>query len=351
MGQYAHAALSASAAAASWRVLILKVEDVRPNPRQPRQEFDEKRLSELADSIRSQGVLKPITVTRVGDAFEIIDGERRWRACQAAGLSALPAIAQEIDPLTGALIENSQRVALNVVEEARAIATFVVEQGGVAEAARALGKSESWISKRKKVGGAPDFVLACGSKDLDALYEIAKLAETDPEGARELSAAGVKKTLLRETARRARKGGGEKGDGEIAIDVTSPTEAPNKASFSKERGRGPAQSSDLGVAMRKSPINDTGKAAVEQFFAPADDAGSSWAVEAVRGMGTGSNDDSGDLPPTLDAKAPRTLVVEGVRLERDILMLESTGGAMVELQLSPDVERELFELIREHLCP
>jgi ParB family transcriptional regulator, chromosome partitioning protein len=343
-----HAHVAAAPAENDWQIFLLDVERVRPNPEQPRKDFDEKRLAELAESIRATGVVKPILVVAAGDHYVIVDGERRWRASKMAARPLIPAIVHQVDPLTGALVETAQRVGLNVVEEALAVARFVAENGGVAEAARLLGKSETWIAKRRKVGTAPDFVLTCGSKDLDALYEIALLAETDPDGARKLISGGIKKTNLRDSARKARKG-------EIAIDVTAadaPTalvldEAPGEQKGARGGGREglPGVGGALGAVLQAGPKNDTGRAAVEQFFAAPSEAAE---VRAVDGW-LAEPGEGGAAGPVV-ARPPKTLVVEGVRLERNTLMLES-GGGTVELQLSPDVERELFELIREHLCP
>lgn len=102
----------------------LPVRSISPNPRQPRQVFDEDELRELADSLREIGLLQPIVVRRRGsESYEIIMGERRWRAAQLAGLASLPAIVRATDDsamLTDALLENLQRVQLNPLEEAAA---------------------------------------------------------------------------------------------------------------------------------------------------------------------------------------------------------------------------------------
>src|SRR5215212_2908874 len=94
---------------------------IRPNPAQPRQHFDEDSLAELAESIRQHGVLQPILVRAVDGGYELIAGERRWRAAQRAQLHVIPALVREIDDATTAelaLIENIQREDLNALEEA-----------------------------------------------------------------------------------------------------------------------------------------------------------------------------------------------------------------------------------------
>ena len=103
--------------------LYLKVSSIEPNRMQPRKNFDEEQLKELADSIRQYGVLQPLLVQKNGDYYEIIAGERRWRAAKMAGLKEIPAVLREYDQqrrMEIALIENVQREDLNPIEEATA---------------------------------------------------------------------------------------------------------------------------------------------------------------------------------------------------------------------------------------
>jgi ParB family chromosome partitioning protein len=99
----------------------IEIARIRPNPQQPRSSFDEESLDELAESIAERGVLQPILLRPVDGGYEIIAGERRWRAAQRARLHSIPAIVREIDDATTAelaLIENIQREDLNAIEEA-----------------------------------------------------------------------------------------------------------------------------------------------------------------------------------------------------------------------------------------
>src|SRR5688572_12387433 len=101
----------------------LAVAAIRPNPFQPRKYFDAEKLEELAASIKENGILQPLIVRRKGTDFEIVAGERRWRAAQRAGLTEVPAIIRgytDQEMLAWALIENLQREDLNPIEEARA---------------------------------------------------------------------------------------------------------------------------------------------------------------------------------------------------------------------------------------
>jgi len=128
----------------------IAVDDVRPNPRQPRARIDEQALQELADSIRSVGVLQPILVRPVDDGYELIAGERRLRASRRAGLERIPAIVRDHDDdamLRDALIENLQRVDLNPLEEAAAFRQLVDDLGATHEdIARAVGKSRAAVT-------------------------------------------------------------------------------------------------------------------------------------------------------------------------------------------------------------
>jgi ParB family chromosome partitioning protein len=117
---------------------------IRPNPNQPRQHFDEAALDELAQSIADKGVLQPILLRPAGDGFEIIAGERRWRAAQKAQLHQIPALIRELDDATTAevaLIENIQRSDLNAIEEADAYKQLILKYShSQDEVGRLVGK-------------------------------------------------------------------------------------------------------------------------------------------------------------------------------------------------------------------
>lgn len=123
---------------------------LRPNPRQPRMQIDEPRLDELAQSIRSHGVIQPILVRRADEHFEIVAGERRWRAAQRASLLKIPVVVREVTDdhlLEVALIENIQREDLNAIEEAQAYQRLSDEFNMSQEAiAAAVGKDRATIA-------------------------------------------------------------------------------------------------------------------------------------------------------------------------------------------------------------
>src|SRR4051794_2118646 len=142
----------------------LPVELVRPNPAQPRKRFDDEALQGLAASLAERGVVQPIIARPVaGGTYEIVAGERRWRAAQLAGLERIPAVIQDHDDaasLEVALVENMAREDLNPVEEARAVAALVEELGLSREAVgRKIGRSRVAISNLLRILDLPDEAL------------------------------------------------------------------------------------------------------------------------------------------------------------------------------------------------
>jgi len=142
----------------------LPLGQIRPNPRQPRKRVDAEALGGLAESVRAQGVVQPIVVRPVGaGAYEIIAGERRWRAARAAGLATVPAVVRETDDresLVLALVENVARENLTAVEEARAYALLQDEFGlSLGEVAERVGRSKPSVSNRLRLLELPDDVL------------------------------------------------------------------------------------------------------------------------------------------------------------------------------------------------
>lgn len=111
-------------------ILDLNIQDVSPNENQPRKHFDKEKLKELADSILENGVIQPIIVTRVANSYQIVAGERRWRAARLANVKTIPAIVKELSDLEilqQALIENVQRQDLNAIETGEALSRLMSE--------------------------------------------------------------------------------------------------------------------------------------------------------------------------------------------------------------------------------
>ena len=140
----------------------IPIDQLGPSPLQPRTVFDEAELDELAESIRQNGILQPILVRQRAGGYEIIAGERRWRAAQRAGIHDMPAIVRTLDDdeaLELALVENLQRENLNPLEEAEAYQRLVVRFGHTQDAvATAVGKSRSHIANMIRLLELPPYV-------------------------------------------------------------------------------------------------------------------------------------------------------------------------------------------------
>ena len=145
------------------RVLDLPIDALRPNPNQPRIEFDEASLRSLSDSIRRYGILQPLTVRRTDEGYELIAGERRLRAAKLAGLREVPCLlarSSEEESALLALIENLQRRDLHYLEEAAAIARLIATYGlSQEQAAERLGKSQSAIANKLPPPRLPTYIV------------------------------------------------------------------------------------------------------------------------------------------------------------------------------------------------
>ena len=141
----------------------IPTDQITPNPRQPRARIDEERFAELVESVRRDGIVQPLLVRGVGSGWELIAGERRWRAAQAAGLATVPALVREADDRTSlalALVENIVRADLDPVEQARGYARLQDEFAlSHAEVATAVGRSRTAIVNATRLLGLPDEVL------------------------------------------------------------------------------------------------------------------------------------------------------------------------------------------------
>ncbi len=140
----------------------IDIDRIRPSSHQPRRNFDGDRLAELAASLKNSGILQPIIVRRVDDQFEIIAGERRWRAAGLAGLGKVPAIVRKLPEdkiLELSLIENIQREDLNPIEEARAYQSLIHDLGITQEAiAQRVGKDRSSVTNHLRLLKLPEGV-------------------------------------------------------------------------------------------------------------------------------------------------------------------------------------------------
>lgn len=139
----------------SEKIIEMKINDIEPNVNQPRKNFDDDKIEDLAASIAEHGVLQPIIVAKKDDYYQIIAGERRWRASKKAGLKTIPAIVRNYDEKKireVALIENIQRQDLNAIETAKAIKELMEEHSLTQEElAKTLGKSRSAIANTLRI--------------------------------------------------------------------------------------------------------------------------------------------------------------------------------------------------------
>jgi ParB family transcriptional regulator, chromosome partitioning protein len=179
---------------------LAPVEFLRPNARNPRKSFDEAELDDLAQSIRERGIIQPILVRNMPgllDVFEIIAGERRWRAAQRAGLHEVPVIlveANDKDALEIAIVENVQRADLNALEEAAGYEQLMGEFGYTQlDLSKVIGKSRSHVANTLRLMKLPESVRkSVAEGQLSAGHARALLALPDPEGgARRIIAEGL----------------------------------------------------------------------------------------------------------------------------------------------------------------
>jgi ParB family transcriptional regulator, chromosome partitioning protein len=208
------AAILPESGAGGPELLELPVEMIEPNPDQPRTNFEKGALDALAGSIKSAGLLQPLIVRPVdGGRYELVAGERRWRAAQKAGLERVPAVVRvspEDERLQAALIENMVREDLNPVDEARACAALVDDLGiSKEELARRVGRSRSSISNLIRLLELPDPVLALLTRgDLTEGHGRALLQVSDQTARTSLAKkAAAEGWSVRETEDRTRAGG------------------------------------------------------------------------------------------------------------------------------------------------
>jgi ParB family chromosome partitioning protein len=192
----------------------LAIESIHPNPRQPRRRFEPEATAGLAGSIRAQGVLQPVVVrSRPAGGYELIAGERRWRAAREAGVATIPAVVREADDRDSvllALVENVAREQLSPVEEARAYAVLIDEfELSLGDLAERVGRSKPAVSNRVRLLELPEDVLAMvGRNELTEGHARAVLAVPDNDGRRKLARRIVREGLSVRAAERAARWAG-----------------------------------------------------------------------------------------------------------------------------------------------
>ncbi len=195
-------------------LLHLPVEAVHPNPRQPRRRFEPEATSGLAASIRHQGVLQPVIVRpRAEGGYELVAGERRWRAAREAGVPTIPAVVRDVDDrdtLLLGLVENVARENLSAVEEARAYASLLDEfELSLGEVAERVGRSKPSVSNRVRLLELPEDVLWMLARgDLTEGHARAVLALPDDDARRRLAKRISEDGLTVRAAEKAAQEGG-----------------------------------------------------------------------------------------------------------------------------------------------
>lgn len=209
MGRGLSALLSDTAASGTSNEELLEVDIdlIDPNTAQPRTSFDEERLNELAQSIRSNGIVQPLLVRRRGARYQLVAGERRWRAAQRAGLQRVPTVVRDIPDdklLELALIENIQRQELNAIEEAHAYKRLIETLGLTQEVvAQRVGRDRSFVTNYLRLLRLPEDIQRLVEKDKITMgHARALLGIDDADTQRRLAQNIIDQTLsVRETER------------------------------------------------------------------------------------------------------------------------------------------------------
>ncbi len=192
-------------------MLEVDIDLIDVNASQPRTRFDEKKLEELAESIRQNGIVQPILLRRRGARYQIVAGERRWRAAQKAGLQRLPAVIREIADeklLELALIENIQRQELNAIEEAHAYKRLIETLGLTQETvAQRVGRDRSFVTNYLRLLRLPeDLQELVEQEKLSTGHARALLGIDNPEAQRNLARNVMERSLsVRETERAVKR--------------------------------------------------------------------------------------------------------------------------------------------------
>jgi ParB family chromosome partitioning protein len=256
MGRGLAAILSTTPSDPNVELRDLPVELITPNPNQPRRTFEEQALVALADSLIERGVLQPVLVRPVpGGTYELIAGERRWRAAQLAGLPTVPAMVRPDDDAASlelALIENMAREDLNPLEEARACALLIEELGLTRDdVGRRVGRSRVAVSNLLRLLDLPDDALALiEDGSLSEGHGRALLMAPDHDSRRRLArAAAAGAWSVRHTEKRARAAAGR--DDEIAVRRVPSAAHPDQLEAAERLGE--AFGRALGADVRVTP--------------------------------------------------------------------------------------------------
>ena len=304
-------------------VRIVPVDHIEPNPEQPRMVFEPAALDELAASIREHGVLQPILVRPLGpNTYQIVAGERRWRASRLAGLDSIPALIEEIDDDTAleiAIIENLQREDLTPLDEAAMYDRMVHEHGySIRKLADKLGKDKGYLENRLRLADAPPEIRELVSLRKDSLshaYELMKVE--DPKKRRRLAEQVARGELtlikLRDKieGRRTRPTTGiEETDAvldAVAAEPAANDDAEAEAMWTADASPPPPPISDDSLVNAKQSLVD--------------------AVDELMGV-LGSAEVRSSIGPTDRANLAKYLTIAKLRLENAIAMVRSDDGGI-----------------------
>lgn len=238
-----NALLSETAAATSEELLEIDIDLIEPNSSQPRLRFDETRLNELAESIRHNGVVQPILLRRRGQNYQIVAGERRWRAAQRAGLQRIPAVVREIPDdklLELALIENIQRQELNAIEEAHAYKNLIETLGLTQEnVAQRIGRDRTFITNYLRLLRLPEDIQHLVEEEKISIgHARALLGVDDPDIQRRVARSITEHSLsVRETEKTIKRIVANGSSTETIVPAVKRDDANVRAAESKLRRR------------------------------------------------------------------------------------------------------------------
>lgn len=239
---------------------FIEIDEIAPNESQPRKTFNKEKLEELARSIKTHGVIQPIVVRKQGSHYEVVAGERRWRAARIAGLSEVPCIVRELTDeqnMLVAIIENVQREDLNPIEEARGIRAMIEDYELTQdEVAKALSKSRPYITNALRMLKLPDAVLDMVSAGkLSAGHARAILSAKEEEQTEIAKHVETKGLSVREAEKLSKKG--------LSFDRKKPGKHPTKNAAVKQIES--ELSSALGTKVNLSQNGNKGKIEIEYY--------------------------------------------------------------------------------------
>ena len=301
-------------------VRVVPVDHIEPNPEQPRMVFDQAALDELSASIREHGVLQPILVRPLGpNTYQIVAGERRWRASRQVGLESIPALIEDIDDDTAleiAIIENLQREDLTPLDEAAMYDRMVHEHGySIRKLADKLGKDKGYLENRLRLAGAPPEIRELVSLRKDSLshaYELMKVE--DPKKRRRLAEQVARGELTLIKLRDKIEGRRPRSAQVAEVDDTIGTETGPAPDHTTE----PERTDDLVVAAVPAPrarvLSDDSLINAKQ--------GLSDAVEELVGV-LANPEVRGSIPATDRANLAKYLTIAKLRLENAIALVRS----------------------------